>query len=266
MLVVAFVTSWLYFTLARAFTKQFIWITGILHIVFGIGTAIYYFTKHYYSAAIVFAIFSIFTIICFISWIPRIPFSVVMLQTTMDVAKNFGHVFLVSALGGIVALAFGAWFSVTLVAVYVRYEPNQSGRRTGGARINPACSSSTGSNCSSVKVIGLIVFITFAGYWITEWIKNTIHSTIAGVYGSWFFCSAKPGGMPSGATRGAFRRAMTYSFGSISLGSLIVALINMLRQAVSIAQQQEAQSGNMVASIAFCVLGCFISILEWAVQ
>ncbi|MCJ1345439.1 putative choline transporter, neither null mutation nor overexpression affects choline transport [Peltigera leucophlebia] len=265
-LVVAFVTSWLYFTLARAFTKQFIWITGILHIIFGIGTAIYYFTKHYYSAAIVFAIFSIFTIICFISWIPRIPFSVVMLETTMDIAKNFGHVFLVSALGGIVALAFGAWFSLTLVAVYVKYEPNQSGRSTGGARINPACSSSTGSSCSSAKVIGLVVFITFAGYWITEWIKNTIHSTIAGVYGSWFFCSGKPGGMPSGATRGAFRRAMTYSFGSISLGSLVVALINMLRQAVSIAQQQEAQSGNMVASIAFCILGCFIGILEWAVQ
>lgn len=266
MLVVAFVTSWLYFTLARAFTKQFIWITGILHIVIGIGTAIYYFTKHYYSAAIVFALFSIFTIICFISWIPRIPFSVVMLQTTMDVAKNFGHVFLVSALGGIAALAFGAWFSVTLVAVYVKYEPNQSGRTTGGAKTNPACSSSTSSSCSSAKVIGLIVFITFSGYWITEWIKNTIHSTIAGVYGSWFFCSGKPGGMPSGATRGAFRRAMTYSFGSISLGSLIVALINMLRQAVSIAQRQEAQSGNVVASIAFCVLGCLISILEWAVS
>ena len=72
--------------------------------------------------------------------------------------------------------------------------------------------------------------------------------------------------MPKGVTRGAFRRSMTYSFGSISFGSLIVALINMLRQAVSIAQQQEAQSGNMVASIAFCVLGCFIGILDWAVQ
>lgn len=82
----------------------------------------------------------------------------------------------------------------------------------------------------------------------------------------WFFCAGKPGGMPKGATRGAFRRAMTYSFGSISFGSLIVALINMLRQAVSIAQQQEAQSGNMVASIAFCILGCFIGLLDWAVQ
>jgi len=255
-LCVAFVSSWLYFTMARAFTKQFIWITGILNIVIGVATAVYYFTRHYYSAAIVFAIFSVFTIICFISWIPRIPFSVLMLQTTMDVAKNYGHVFTVSAIGGIIAFAFGAWFSVTLVSIYVKYEPNSGGT-------NPACSR---GGCSSAKVIGLIVFITFAGYWITEFIKNVIHTTIAGIYGSWFFCSGKPGGMPKGATRGAFRRAMTYSFGSISFGSLIVALVNMLRQAVSIAQQQEAQQGNIVGSMAFCVLGCFVGILDWAVQ
>lgn len=72
--------------------------------------------------------------------------------------------------------------------------------------------------------------------------------------------------MPKGATRGAFRRAMTYSFGSISFGSLVVALINMLRQAVSIAQQQEAQAGNFAGQIAFCCLGCLIGLLEWAVQ
>ena len=245
--------------MARAFTKQFIWITGILHIVFGFATAIYYYTRHLYPAAIVFTLFSIFTVICFISWIPRIPFSVLMLQTTMDVAKHHGHVFLVSAIGGFVAFAFGAWFSITLVAIYVKYEPNSRGS-------NPACSSGSGGGCSSAKVIGLIVFITFAGYWISEWIKNTVHSTVAGVYGSWFFCSGKPGGMPKGATSGAFRRAMTYSFGSISLGSLVVALINMVRQAVSIAQRTEAQDGNIVGSIAFCILGCFIGLIEWAVR
>ena len=62
-LAVALVLSWTYFTLARAFTKQFIWITGILNILFGIGTAVYYFVKHYYSAAVVFAIFGIFSIV-----------------------------------------------------------------------------------------------------------------------------------------------------------------------------------------------------------
>ena len=93
-----------------------------------------------------------------------------------------------------------------------------------------------------------------------------MHSIVAGVYGSWFFCAGMPGGMPSGATRGAARRAFTYSFGSISFGSLVVAIINMIRQAVSIAQQQEAQAGKMVASIAFCLLSCIIGLIDWAAQ
>jgi len=137
-----------------------------------------------------------------------------MLQTTIDVSKRYGHVYLVSFLGGLAAAAFGAWFAITLVAVYVKYEPGT----------NPACSG--GGNCSSAVVIGLLVFITFAGYWISEWLKNTIHTTISGVYGAWYFAPRNP---PKGATRGAARRALTYSFGSISLGSLLVALINMLR-------------------------------------
>ena len=144
--------SWLYLLAARAFTKQFIWITGILNIVFGIGTAVYYLYRHQYAAGIVFAVFAVFSIFCFITWIPRIPFSVLMLQTTVDVARNFGHVFLVSAIGGFIALAFGAWFSVTLVAVYVKYAPDSE-----------TCSA-TGGGCSYARVIGLLVFITFAGY------------------------------------------------------------------------------------------------------
>ena len=72
--------------------------------------------------------------------------------------------------------------------------------------------------------------------------------------------------MPSGVTRGALRRSLTYSFGSISFGSLVVALINMLRQAVSIAQQTEAGEGNIVGTIAYCILGCIISIIDWFVQ
>lgn len=154
-------------------------------------------SRKYYSGGIVFLLFSIFTVICFISWIKRIPFSVLMLQTSIDVSKKYGHVYLVSLIGGIVAAAFGAWFSVTLVAIYAKYEPNS------GTGINPACAS---GGCSSGKVIGLIVCATFAMYWISEWIKNTIHVTISGVYGSWYFC---PNNLPKGPTRGAFKRSVT---------------------------------------------------------
>ncbi|CAG8971263.1 hypothetical protein HYALB_00001429 [Hymenoscyphus albidus] len=253
-LAVAFVLSLAYFWVIRAFTKQAIWITGILQIVFGIGTAVVYFARHWYSAAIVYLIFTVFYIICFITWIPRIPFSVLMLQVVIDVSKNYGHVFVVSLIGGTLATPFGAWFSVTFVAVYARYYP-------GG----PDCGVN-GASCSYAKVIGLLLFITFAGYWITEVIKNVIHVTISGVYGSWYFCAQKPEGFPKGATRGAFKRAMTYSFGSISFGSLLVAIIQLLRQACSIARQNEAAQGNIMGTIFFCILGCFISLLEWAIQ
>lgn len=130
-----------------------------------------------------------------------------MLQTSIDVSKKYGHVYMVSAIGGLVATAFGAWFSVTLTAVYVKYQVGN----------NPACSGGAGG-CSSATVIGLVVFITFAGYWISEVIKNLIHTTIAGVYGSWYFNIKN---FPKNATRGAAKRSLTYSFGSVSFGSLI---------------------------------------------
>ncbi|KAK0266292.1 pH nine-sensitive protein 1 [Friedmanniomyces endolithicus] len=254
-LVMALVLGYGYISMARIFTKQFIWITGILNIIWCLATAIYMLYRKYYSGGIVFLIFGLFTVFCFITWIPRIPFSVLMLQTAIDVSKKFGHVYIVSFLGGLIAAAFGAWFSVTLVAVYVHFEP--------GA--NPACNASAGGSggCSSAKVIGLVVFITFAGYWITEVLKNIIHVTISGVYGAWYFSPNNP---PKGATRGALRRALTYSFGSISLGSLVVALINLLRQACSVAQQQNGSTGNFATDCAFCILQCFLGLLDWAVQ
>lgn len=252
---VAFALSLLYFWTARTFTKEVIWITGILQMVFGIGTAITYYVRHQFPAAIVFTVFTVFYIVCFISWIPRIPFSVLMLQTTIDVSKSYGHIFLVSFIGGLLATAFGAWFSVTLVAVYAKYEPGP----------NPSCGIGIGG-CSTATVIGLVVFITFSGYWASEVLKNTMHATIAGVYGSWYFCSQKPGGFPKGATRGAFRRSVTYSFGSISFGSLLVAIVQFLRHVCSVAQQNQAATGNFCGEILFCFLGCFLWFLEWAVQ
>ena len=248
----ALVLSYGYVLLARVFTKQLIWITGILNIASGLAAAIYMLSRHYWSGGIVFVVFSVFFIIAFISWIPRIPFSVLMLRTAIDVSRKYGHVYLVSLLGGIAAAAFGVWYSITLVAIYVKFEP--------GA--NPACGQGAGA-CSTATVIGLIVFVTFTAYWVTEFLKNFLHTVISGVYGSWYFY---PTSLPSGPTRGAIRRASTYSFGSISFGSLIVAILNFLRQLCSVARQNEAQSGDIVGYILLCFLQCFINILDWAVQ
>lgn len=59
-LVVAFVFSWAYFLAARAFTKQFVWLTGILNCLVSVGTAVYYLYRRLWSAGIIFTIFAIF--------------------------------------------------------------------------------------------------------------------------------------------------------------------------------------------------------------
>lgn len=128
-------------------------------------------SRKYWSGGIVFLLFSIFATICFISWIPRIPFSVLMLQTSIDVSKKYGHVYLVSLIGGILAAAFGAWYSITLVAIYVKYEPSPN---------NPACRTGAGG-CGTGKVIGLIVFVTFAMYWISEYASFSISCAITNI-------------------------------------------------------------------------------------
>ncbi|EJP66775.1 Choline transporter [Beauveria bassiana ARSEF 2860] len=252
----AFVLSIAYLGLARTFPKAFIWVTGILNLVFAFGTAIYYLYKKYWSAGIVFLIFAVFTAFAFWTWIPRIPFSALMLRTSIDVSKRYGHVYIVSLVGGLLATALAAWFSATMVGVYVRWQPSPN---------NPHCGPD-GSNCGKGTVIGLIVFITFAMYWITEWLKNTIHTIICGVYGAWYFAVHN---FPKDATRSSAKRALTYSFGSIAFGSLIIAIIQFLRQLCSVARQQSAQDGGvggMVGMAFFCILECLIGIIEWAVE
>ncbi|KAI2631243.1 duf580 domain-containing protein [Xylaria nigripes] len=251
---VAVVLSYGYVLLARTFPRAFIWVTGVLNIVFGLVTAIYMLYRHYWSGGIIFLIFVAFWVFAFITWIPRIPFSALMLKTAVDVSKHYGHVFLVSFLAGILGTAFAAYYAVTLVAVYAKYSP-------GGG--NPACSTA-GGGCSTAKVTGLLVFITFASYWISEVIKNVTHTTVSGVFGSWYFFG--PSERPRAVTRGALKRSLTYSFGSISFGSLIVAIINFLRQLCTTVRNNEMAQGNPIGSIVFLILGCFISILDWAVQ
>jgi len=137
-------------------------------------------------------LFAVFYTFCFLSWRRRIPFATQMLKFTMDVMRKYSSTIIVSFIGLLVTLVFGAWWTVTLVSGYVKYHPNGSGQD------NPACDTSGGS-CSSAALILILIFfsifqsiglliVAFAGFYITEMIKNIIHTTISGIYGSFYVC------------------------------------------------------------------------------
>ena len=105
-------------------------------------------------------------------------------------------------------------------------------------------------------------------YWSasTRSLLNQLPHNLQGQYVNRWLVNPEHEKFPKGATRGALKRALTYSFGSISLGSLLVAIIQFLRQICSAAQRSSSADGNLVGTILFCILGCLIGILEWAVE
>ena len=91
-------------------------------------------------------------------------------------------------------------------------------------------------------------------------ISNVVHVTTAGTVGTWWFVPAEANGCCSKAVRESYVRSLTSSFGSICLGSLIVALIQALREVVRSVRESD---DSILACIADCLLGCIESMVEY---
>jgi hypothetical protein len=255
-IVVGVVGSFLIILYARMAPRIFITTGLIANVILGLGTAIYYFTAHYYSAAIVFLIFALITAFSYWSCRSRIPFSATVLEIAIDVMKRYPSTLVTSLVGIIVMGAFSTLFSAVVVATYVKFEPNSN---------NPGCDVS-GGGCSQSKLIGVLVFVFFAGYYISEVLRNVIHVTIAGVYGTWYYLSNSDQGEPRVPALGALKRAMSYCFGSICFGSLIVSILQLIRAFVSSLKNDAFNQGDMCAGCGFLILDFVISIIDWAVR
>lgn len=117
-----------------------------------------------------------------------------------------------------------------------------------------------GMECNDDSSAGLISFLFFLSfYWTQQVIQNIVHVTVAGTVGTWWFSPEEANSCCSSAIRGSLFRAVTYSFGSICFGSLIVAIIQALKEMA----RQSRESGDMLACCAECLLGCLESIAEY---
>lgn len=253
---ISFFGSLLILFVARLFPKQFIILGLILNVILGLATAIYYLTQKYWSAGIVFLVFTLITAFCFWRTRSRIPFSATVLTIVIDVMKKYPATWLVSFLGVIASSAFSALFALVIVATYVKYDPNPN---------NLGCDASGGS-CSQAKLIGILVVVFFAGFYISEVMKNVIHVTISGVFGSWYYLDNSDQGAPRFPAFGAFKRAMTYCFGSICFGSLIVSFLQLLKQGLIIAKNNAFAEGDNGVGCLLLIFNWIIGFIEWAVR
>jgi len=107
-----------------------------------------------------------------------------------------------------------------------------------------------------------IWFVLFVSFFFTHQVlQNCVHCAVSGVVGSWWF-TPSANGCCSSAVLGSFVRTMTTSFGSICFGSLLVAIIQAIRQLAEQARQND-EIGQTLACCIDCILGCLESLLEY---
>lgn len=176
----------------------------------------------------------------------RIPFATVNLITGMTAVKANCGVTIVAYI--MVGLGF-LWSIVWAVAFIGVFDKNK------------VCDENNNCTIASNVFYGYLFLLLVSFFFTHQVIQNTVHVSVAGVVGTWWF-SPEESCCCGGAVLGSFFRSMTSSFGSICFGSLLVALIQATRQLANTARQEGADCQVLIC-IAECILACLESIVEY---
>ena len=115
--------------------------------------------------------------------------------------------------------------------------------------------------CQNTGSSGFLTFLFLVSFfWTSQVLKNVVHVTVAGTVGTWWFAPLEASSCCSKAVTDSWFRSITYNFGSICLGSLIVAIIQAIRE---ILKQMREQDDSIMVCIAECILGCIESLVEY---
>ena len=176
----------------------------------------------------------------------RIPFAACNLATaTTAVKANLG----LSFVGYSSLVSMFCWSAFWLVsAVPTIY-------------ITSGCDAEAGA-CEN-EANGLVVFLLLVSYyWTYQVIQNTVHVTVAGVVGTWWYVPTEASSFCSRSIGESYFRSLTYSFGSICLGSLIVAIVESLVTMVR-NMRESGDGGGVFLCIAECLLALLRDIIEY---
>merc|ERR1719487_3005350 len=98
-------------------------------------------------------------------------------------------------------------------------------------------------------------------FWGQQVICNVLYVSCAGVVARFYF-----GKQQDEAAQKSFGQACTNYFGSICFGSLLIAIIQTLREMCKAAKDAAEDDGNAAMAILACVFDCLLGCLESLVQ
>ena len=227
------------FFLFYKFPKQAIIGANVASILLMLVSSIFAFMMGSVFAGVITLIFAIINAAILYAFRHRIDFSAILLRSCSGIAITYKGL-IVSNYGivGIFSIFTMFWSSAMYPSVY---------------RINENNGTATGGDA------GILLFCVFCYFWVSQVAFNVMHVTASGVTATWYFVGGDAY-MPRNPTVASLRRAVTTSFGSICFGSLIVAILKLLR---FIARQSRGNSEN---DFVRCILECIIHCIERLVE
>lgn len=194
----------------------------------------------------------------------KLSFTSLMLKIVISVMRLHPSTLLISFFGSITSGLFGIIYivmSAVILSDRMVIDNNTFSVKDGN------------DDKSSVSNVSwaIYIFIMFVGYYSFEVIENLMHVTTSGVYGSWYFFE-KSVLKPRHPAIGAFKRGITYCFGSICFGSLIVSVLKVIRQVFNLlrAKLDERRLGrgdndddDGMSGMVYCLLSTFLSLFDF---
>lgn len=101
----------------------------------------------------------------------------------------------------------------------------------------------------------------FGFYWTMNFVTALGQMTLAGAFASWYFAFKKPDDIPTFALTNAFFRCF-YHLGSMALGALIIAIIQILRAILNYVERKTKRVENCFTKCLMCFCKCCLWCLE----
>jgi len=175
----------------------------------------------------------------------RIPFASALLSIASTIITRFQGTIIISL--AVIAFNIG-WIVVwgSAFAAYLTTSVSCTEHTDGWGYTYNECTSPN-------NFVVFLLLVSF--YWGFQVNQNVSHTTTCGVAATWYFTTS----IESKPTPAAFKRTMTTSFGSVCLGSLVVAILQAIRAMLRASKRQR----NCLTLVALCLLGCVERLIRY---
>jgi hypothetical protein len=111
---------------------------------------------------------------------------------------------------------------------------------------------------TEITGVGFILYIGFllSFYWTHQVIQNSVRCTVAGTVGTFWFIPMDASSVCSRGVTDSLVQSTTYSLGSICFGSLIVAILQVMRTLL------RSTANNRRAGVLRCIAQCILLYIE----